>query len=278
MATQAPGVVEQQAHELWRAAFFGANERLLAATDALIRRCDSALPMLPPSLLAEPLTVERWDRFVRDERLSPRRNGTPIDVLARRVRNALATPHTQKMQLIVEAWLPDEHALRWVANASQGAVFQWFNEQRALLAVSVLAAPFAPRVAGTEGQCAYECALEIVRQLLGDERAQRARTALANRTFREHARELERELSEWRAPLDESDLDNEERAASREDVAFFLAQTFDAVALGDGRTALERYSMAENWCRGAAIEPPEDANIVRRYYDVPDVEAWIANS
>lgn len=277
MATQASGVVEQQAHELWSTVFHDHRDRLFAAAESVIRRCDSVLPMLPPSMLSEPLTVSRWDRFVREEGLQPKRRGAPIEVVARRGRNALDVPSTRKIQLVVEAWLPDEDALRWVARAAQTAVFQWFNEQRSL-AYAVRRPPFSPRDAESENRCAFECALEIVRQLLGEARAQGASDALYVGTFRGEARELEVELSKWRASWDESDLDSEELASNREEVAFLLAKTLDAVARGDGRAALEQYCTAQNWCHGAAMAPIEDAPIVRRYYDVPDVEAWIANS
>jgi hypothetical protein len=273
-----PGVVEQQAHDLWRTAFHDHRERLLAATEAVVRRCDSALPMLPPSLLAEPLTVSRWDRFVREEQLQPKRKGTAIEVLARRVRNALDGPNTRKMQLVVEAWLPEEPALCWVARASQDAVFQWFNEDAGQLAYMVLRPPFAARVAGGENDCAFECALECARSMLGEERVRPARDALDRGATRECARALSTELRAWRATATDDSEEAREVAQNREQVALFLAQSFEGVARGNGTSALSQYSEARSWCRIAAIDVSlvAESAIVRRYYDAPDVEAWIA--
>lgn len=275
MTTQASGVVEQQAHELWSTVFHDHRDRLFAAAESVIRRCDSVLPMLPPSMLTEALTVSRWDRFVREEGLQPKRRGAPIEVIARRGRNALDVPSTRKIQLVVEAWLPEEDALRWVARAAQTAVFQWFNE-RQWLAYVVRRPPFARRDAESELECAYECALAFTRIILGDEHTERSCAQQDSRPRR--ARTLAQELREWRAPATDESDEARDRAQSREQVAYELAQSLEHVARGEGYAALGAYSSATNWCYSARIELPSDAPIVRRYYDVPDVEAWIANS
>ncbi|MBL8685056.1 MAG: hypothetical protein JNK05_38120 [Myxococcales bacterium] len=277
----APAAVEQHAHDLWRSAFTNARAGLAAATDALIRRCDAALPMLPPSLLAQPLDVSRWDRFVREEGLQPKRRGAPIEVLARRVRNALDVPDTRKMKLIVEAWLPDEDALRWVASVSSEAVVRWFEETRQGLAYWVRRPPFAPRQPGGALACAYECSLELARSFLGDARAERASGAVGLGLVAEHATALSNELRAWRVePSPDEDEASRDVARNRDQVAYLLAQSFEWNARGHGESALAAYIEACHWSpiAGVAVDSEVENAIVRRYYDAPDVEAWIARA
>ncbi|MBL8684679.1 MAG: hypothetical protein JNK05_36220 [Myxococcales bacterium] len=164
-----------------------------ASLHRLLRQCDAKLPLLAPSLLDQPITEQRWLRYLRAEALRPRAAGTPMEKLAWTVRGAILHPECRKLETIVERWLPDEDPLREVVIATRDAIDVWWNEPSKPVRVEAFHILWMTTDPIQRWRDAALAALILVAPRLDDEVHRDLRDAID----RAHDRERMRSVSIW---------------------------------------------------------------------------------
>jgi hypothetical protein len=272
--TTAERIVAEVLHMVQHAS----REDMSAALDTLVRQCDARLPMLPPSFLREPLTPSRVDRWTREDGVIAARRGAPVQVIARRLRSAVDHPRAALMQLLVEAWLPEEDALRWVVTATRDAVFRWYYSSNPPLLWLVMREALVPREARSASLTVIELSLAVIAQLGFVEEAVASNEAIATRgaaAIREVVAVVRAALGVVRAAADRSD----EMSMNRGEVAALLDRCFVAIERGF-ESAAHPFSDASIWFGSAGIELADGFKgaVVRRRFHELDLERLLVDA
>jgi hypothetical protein len=298
--------VEYQIRSLLRSVFNARRELMSEALDLLVRRCDARLPRVAPSLWNEPLTLERWDDFTHGELVKPARRGDVMSVLARRVRNALSDPRCEKLELVVQCWLPDEDPLREVTIVTRDAVAAWWRDPSTYISWETGHGLFTPRGVDSERRALEQCVLDRERawfrdesldaleaQLSSEDEATRAAAMRAvGERLRERAAQLDAiaQAIEVREPDDDEPEDNEPVegaleqeadtprrrravAEARRELCAGFAKLLASLARGEVGL-VDDFIQCERWTSMAELRGLSESNglVIREHYGVPDLE------
>ncbi len=253
------------------------REDMSAALDTLVRQCDARLPMLPPSLTSEPLTVPRVDLWTREEGVIAARRGPRVQVIARRLRNAIWSPRCASMEQLVSAWLPDEDALRWVVVATRDAVFRWCSAPGAPLFALLRIGALVAREERGATLTVLECALAAIAQLGAEDEAR----ALTNELVAQGAASIGEVVRRARVMADRvlAALGVDELSLNRREAVLLLQQCFETIERGD-EDVVQAYDEAAQWFAPAAIVSAVnlEAPVIRRRFHELDLERLLVDA